>query len=262
MADQLKAAKSRRAALLGLGTLAVAGSMAVAGVALSSASSPASASPAASGDGCPSGSATVTVGGQASVNGTPDMATLSLGVEDQAPTAKAALAGNAAKSNALIARLEKNGVPASRIQTSGISLQPTYNNHNAITGYDVSNSLTVTLLDIPAAGQVIDAVTSVAGNAARVDGISFSFRSEDKLMGEARQAAVRQATQQASLMASAAGSTLGRLCLLRDQSAQGQQPQPEAVPYAVHASAAPSVQPGTLQVTANVTAVYQLVPAR
>src|SRR5487761_1158533 len=101
MAEQVNQTWNKRAALVGLGAVAAAGALAVAvaGISLSSSSSPAAASPATSAGGCPSGTATVTVGGQASVNGTPDMATLSLGVEDQASTAQAALADNAAKSN-------------------------------------------------------------------------------------------------------------------------------------------------------------------
>lgn len=209
---------------------------------------------------CPSGTPTVTVGGQATVNGTPDQVTLSLGVQTQAVTASAAMADNAARAAELVGRLEKEGVAKARIQTSSFSVQPQYNSRSVITGYQVTNSLTITLDDVAAAGRVIDQSAAVAGNAIRVNGITFSFRSENKLIGEAREAAVRQAAQQAQLMATAAGSGLGALCSLRDTSSLSQPGQVEPmVGFAASATQTP-LEAGTLQVTASVTAVYQLSP--
>lgn len=254
-----------RSAAYGLGALVTAGALVAAGMALAPALSPAAASAGSLGPArCSAGAATVTVGGQATVNGTPNQADLSIGVEDNAPTAAGALAENAQHSSTLVARLKKDGIPASRIQTSGISVQPNYNNNGNIDGYQVSNSLTVTLYDIASAGDVIDTVTAIAGNSTRVDGISFSIRNQDGLMGQARQAAVRDAMSQAALMASASGSHLGSICSLKDQSSQSSSVAPEPFAssgLAEHQPAEP-IEAGSLQMTANVTVVVELLSGR
>lgn len=211
-------------------------------------------------DSCPSGVATVTVAGQSTVSGTPDEVSLDLSVQTESRSAATAMSQNATISSALVRKLKSDGIPASQLQTSQYSVQPVYNNSGSvITGYQVVNSVTVTLYDVTKTGHIIDDAGRVAGNAIQVGGINFSLRSETKLLGEARADAVRQAAQQAALMAAAAGSKLGPVCSLTDNSSENVVTN-TPVPYgAASKAAATPVEAGTLQVTANVTAVYQLV---
>lgn len=210
---------------------------------------------------CQSGMPTVTVQGFGSAQGAPDQAIISLGVQTQAKTAAAAMQSNSTKANAVVKLLEADGVAKADLQTSGLSVQPNYNNNGTvILNYQVTNNVTVTVNDVSQSGAIIDDVAQVAGNAVRVDGISFAVRNQTNLMGQARTAAVEQASGQARLMATAAGMALGPLCSLQDNSSPVQ-PQPVYAgdTWASAAkSAATPIEAGSQQVTANVTAVYQL----
>jgi uncharacterized protein len=209
---------------------------------------------------CQSGLPTVSVQGYGSVEGTPNQAIISLGVQTQAATAAAAMNANATKSSALVKVMETDGVPAADLQTSGLSVQPNYNNAGTvITSYQVTNSVTVTLNNLALSGAIIDDAARVAGNAVRVDGITFAVQNETTLLGQARAAAVKQAVGQARVMASAAGTTLGPLCSLQDNTS-APNPPPVLNDYAAASPAAARtpIEAGSEQVTANVTVVYQL----
>lgn len=212
------------------------------------------------GPNCRSGVPTVTVQGYGSVEGTPDQAIISLGAQTQAPTAAAAMNANATKSSALIKVMETDGVPPADVQTSGLSVQPNYNNAGTvITSYGVTNSVTVTLDNLALSGTIIDDAARVAGNAVRVDGITFAVQNETALMGQARAAAVEQAVGQARVIASAAGMTLGPLCSLQDNTTlPNPQPVNQFAAASPRAAAQTPIEAGSEQVTANVTVVYQL----
>ena len=75
------------------------------------------------------------------VKGTPDTLRVVLGVETHSVSAQDALAQNNDKANALIDTLKKKGVEAKDIQTSQLSINPTYDNQGRrITGYQVTTS--------------------------------------------------------------------------------------------------------------------------
>lgn len=77
------------------------------------------------------GNRTITVQGTGIVTTVPDEAQFSFGVSTTAPTAKAALAANAARMNRLIAALEKAGIARADIQTAEISLSPNTNENGS-----------------------------------------------------------------------------------------------------------------------------------
>jgi uncharacterized protein YggE len=246
-----------------LGPLLLAGTgLAVFGSSIAGPASDASAAPAAtltSATGCPTTASTVTVQGYGTAAGQPNELTISLGVQTQASTASAALDNNSAKANALISQLEADGVSKQDLQTSGLSVQPVYTGpKQLITAYQVMDTVTVTLYDLADAGKIIDDAAHAAGNAILVNNIVFSVKDDTALLGQARAAAVRQAVGQAQIMAAAAGMSLGHLCSLVDNSSP---PQPVTLDSgAPTKAAAPTpIQPGQEQVTANVTAVYELV---
>ncbi|HET9059918.1 MAG TPA: SIMPL domain-containing protein [Acidimicrobiales bacterium] len=209
---------------------------------------------------CSKAASTVTVQGTGTSSAVPDQMTLTVNVHTQAGSAQSALAKNATKAQALITSIEHKGVPSRDLQTSGISLQPSYDNSGNITGYQVDDTVTVTVNGLAKAGSIIDAAVSAAGNSAQVQGVTFSVQHQDVVLALARAAAVRQAASLATQMAGADGLALGPLCSLQDQSS-APTPQPEMLFRAAGtASTAPStpVQPGTEQFQAQVTATYEL----
>jgi len=209
---------------------------------------------------CPQGTPTATVDGQATVNVSPDMATISIGVEVTSVTAKSAIASAAAKANGLVRLLEAKGIPVADIQTSDLSVSPDYNSAGTrVTGYQVDNDLSVEVTDLASVGSVVDGAAASAGNAIRVDGISFSVLDTSAPMARARTEAVQDGRAQAAAMAAGAGETIGPVCSLTDNSTVNQ-PPPVDFAHAAGTAAPTPVQPGTEQMAADVTVVYELVP--
>lgn len=206
---------------------------------------------------CAPGAPSLTVQGTGTVTAVPDLLNISLGVETTAATANAALAANDTKSQAMVATLVASGVAKPQIQTSGLSVQPNYNNSGRITSYVVDNYVSANLLDIAKAGSVVDAVAAVVGNAVRVNGLNFGFQHPSALVGQAEAAAVRQAQAQAAAMAAAAKLTLKQICSIHEDS--NSTPTPQPLP-GMAATARPStpIEAGTQQVTASVTVTYLL----
>jgi len=210
-------------------------------------------SDAQAGTGAPPGISTQATG---KVSGTPDTMSVVLGVQTQAPDAAGALQDNANRANALIDTLKEKGVRAEDIQTSGLSVQPTYDpNSSAITGYQVTNQVTATVHDVSAAGGLIDAAAAAAGDAVRVQQTSFSIADDSDLRAQARADAVRQAQAQARQIAEAAGVGLGEVRSITEVPATGPAPYPGA---AFDRAPSTPIEPGSQELTVSVAVVYDV----
>jgi uncharacterized protein YggE len=206
----------------------------------------------------PSSPGGITAHGVGQVSGAPDLMTISVGVETRAAHASDALSQNSVLTRAVIASLTAHGVADKDIQTAQLSLYPQYDNSGrTITGYQVSDSVTAKLHDLTKAGSTIDAAVGAAGDSGRMNGVSFSFDDSSQLLAQARKDAVAKAFVQAQQLASAAGVKLGGLRSISEDSA----PQPPGVfngaPSSGGAPATP-IQPGTQDVTVQVTAVWDI----
>jgi len=204
---------------------------------------------------------TVTVQGTGTVEGTPDLLTLNLGVQVQASKATAALDGANQKAQALIDTLVAAGVAKADIATSNLSVWPDMAYPaNKITGYTASNTVTAKLRQIDKAGAVIDAAASSVGDAITLGGISLSIDDTSALSAKARDLAVQQAHAQADQLAKAAGVSVGKVVSI-SEVAQAVSPVyygGKADTAAGSASPVP-IQPGTQTVELQVTVVYELV---
>ena len=247
----------RVAAVVGITAALVVGGVAL-GLAVSS---PASATPAASAT-CASSVPKLTVQGTGNASATPNLLTVSVGIDVTEPSAQASLVDDNTRAGAVITALKAGGVAPKDIQTSNVSIEPNYNLTGDITGYEMTNTLTAELRNFSTAGSVIDSVDTAAGNAARIDSLTFSIADPRQTEDQARTDAVHQAVSHARSMAQAAGERLGPVCSLTDDSLPDY-----AIPGALKASAAgetPSavpLQPGTQQVSAQITLVYALEQA-
>jgi uncharacterized protein YggE len=191
----------------------------------------------------------------------PDVAVINLGVQTEAPTAAEALRQNRAQMNATLEALKAHGVEARDIQTSGLNLNAQYvfhqNEQRTLSGYQASNIVTIRVRDLAQLGATVDAV--VAAGANQVNGVRFSLAHPEAAEDEARRAAVRLVQEKAELYAAAAGYRIERLVSLSDSSNLGIV-RPQALGEMVYTDVAPKtpMQPGELDVTATVSAVYEL----
>ncbi len=207
--------------------------------------------------------ATLTVTARGEVTAVPDIANLSIGVTSEGQTAAVALAANAKAASAMIAEIEAAGIPKSDIATTRLAISPTYATRTdqgverqEISGYTVTNSLTLRIRPIERAGPLIDVLVGRGANA--IDSITFEVSDAEKRLDQARIDATRNARARAELLAGAAGVRLGRLVDLREGvSAPPVLPNPSVRFEA--ASAAPPVEPGETRLTASVTATYEIL---
>ncbi|WP_305094861.1 SIMPL domain-containing protein [Prescottella sp. R16] len=198
--------------------------------------------------------------GTGKVTGTPDTLTVALGVQTQASEAQAALQDNSRKATALIDTLKSNGVADEDVRTSQLSVNPTWEPGGArITGYQVTNQVTATLHDISQAGTLIDAAAATAGDAIRVQQVTFSIADDSDLRAEARSRAVRQAQDQAQQMADTAGVKLGKVRSIVEVPAQAPRSSDPSMraPDAVLTDTVP-IEAGSQELTVNVAVTYDI----
>ena len=192
----------------------------------------------------------------------PDMATITLGVTQQAPTAAEAMAATNAAMTKVIAAIKTTGIEARQIETSNLSLAPQYtyapNEPPKLSGYQASNEVTVTVLDLARIGPVADAV--VAAGATNVGQISFGLRSRVPAENAARLAAVKALDDKAALYADATGYHIKRLVSLSEGGIRAAPPPPIPLRQAVTLQAVPvtPVETGQLTVRVIVTGEFEL----
>ena len=206
---------------------------------------------------------TINVQGEGRASVAPDLATVSLGVTTQAPTAAQAMSDNATRQTAIIEALRAQGLAPADLQTQGLSLSPLqdYSREGqppVITGYQAQNIVTARVRDLTRLGPMLDAM--VAAGATDVQGISFSREDAAETEDRARTEAVAEARRRAEVIARAAGMELGPLVSLTDTS-MTQGPRPMAMmARAADTEASTPVEAGELTLSAQVTGVWSLLP--
>ena len=206
------------------------------------------------------GSQTITVTAIGKAAGAPDTATISLGVESRGTTAAEAMAQNAERTQSVINGMQFVGVAKRDIQTSGISLYPTFDKNGRIDGYTVSTRMTAKTHDIAKAGVVIDAAAKLAGDDIRIENISLSIEDTGPVVRTARSRAVHAARDHAGQLARAAKVKVGSVHSIVELSNNAQY-YPIRNLAALDESAARSeipVEAGTQELEIRVKVVYTI----
>lgn len=158
----------------------------------------------------------VSVVGRGTVDFVPDIANVSLGVTSfKFTTAQEAINDSNGKITKIIAAIKALGVKSEDIQTTNYSLQPQYdysNNTTSITGYNVTQTVTVKVTGIDAdankVNQVLNAGTTNGAN--QVLGIVFDTSKLEDYKEQARLQAIASAKSKAGDLAKATGVRLGK----------------------------------------------------
>jgi Uncharacterized conserved protein len=238
---------------LGAGAL---GALIVAVAALSVRPGPVSGAPATGTD---PAAHTITVSASGKVTVVPDVARVNLGVTITKPTVKAVREAGAKSMTDIIAALKALGIADADIQTTNLSLNPQYGNGSTprIVGYQISEQVQVTVRDLDKAGDVVDVAT--AKGATDVNGISFEVADPVKTQNDARAAAVAAARASAEAMATAGKVSLGTVISITDATPSSPiYYNYGALKGAPLADVATPVQPGTQDLSATVTVVFEI----
>jgi uncharacterized protein YggE len=196
----------------------------------------------------------ITVHGTGKASTVPDRAGFAFGVSTKRKTAAEASEDNNREMTKLIEALRAAGVPDEDIQTSQISLYPSYSKSGSeVVGYEASNTVSVTV-SLAKAGAVLQA--AVAAGANQVDGPSLTKADTDKLYANALRAAVADARARAEVLAAAAGVKLGEVVAIEE----GSEPS-GPIAYALDATASPEqapIEPGKQDIEASVTVSFAI----
>lgn len=204
---------------------------------------------------------TINVTGQAKVSASPDIAYITLGVITEDKDAKAAQKANAAAMDKVIAAIKASGVKNEDIKTVNYSIYPKYDYNkdsgaSTIIGYSVSNSVSVTVRDLTKTGNIIDAAADSGVNVS--SNISFDLSDYEKYYNDALKNAVLAAKTKAGTVAEALGVTLKAPITVNEGG--GYSPLRNYATYDMKAdlaSASTPIQAGSLEITANVSIVYE-----
>jgi uncharacterized protein len=198
----------------------------------------------------------ITVVGEGRAFAQPDTATIQIGVQTDAPTAREALTANNTQMNDLIAKLKELGIAERDLQTSNLSIWPRYDNRGRqVEAYQVTNTVTVKIRNIAEAGELLDQVVDAGAN--NLGGISFLIDDPSALQSTARDAAIADGRQRAEAMAQAAGVTLGEVLMISETISS---PPVYPMMRAEMADAAGSVpiQSGEQTITAQVQMTFEI----
>ncbi len=198
--------------------------------------------------------------GEGKVLAKPDIASVSVGIQAELPTVKSVQDQINSVINKVSEGLKQAGVDPKDIQTQNYSIYPAYDytgSQQRIRGYSASATLLVKVRNLDNVNNVIDMATGNGAN--QVSGISFDIEDKTKVENEARQKAVDQAKKKAEQAAKIAGFKLGRI-INYSENQQGQgRPIPLSLVESKAAGAPTQVEPGSSEVTINVTLSYEIL---
>jgi uncharacterized protein YggE len=208
---------------------------------------------------------TVTVSGSGTISRDPDRATLSVAIVTSDDAAANATSANNRLYSALLERMRGAGINASAVKTSGYELNfvpkpaPNDNYKPPRTGYIVTRSLSIVVDNLSTVGAVIDA--AVAAGVTQVNGVAYGLRDERGAHAAALAAAVADAAAQATAIAQAAHLRVGAVRRMSTvQSAPVFAPQVLRMSVASTAQVPTQITPSAVEVNANITVTYQLLP--
>ena len=220
--------------------------------------------------------ATINVTGTGTAFAIPDVATETYTVEQKAATVTAAQATVTATANAALAFLKSSGIADKDIQTTDYSANPEYSyptpcvpgractdvsSSPTITGYDVSETVTVKIRDTSKVGAIVDGLG--AKGVTGLSGPNFMVDDPDTVNASARASAIADAEQNAEVLAKQLGVTLVRITSFSDNSGGGTvYPMAYAAKGMAMDSAAaaptPDISAGQNKYVSNVTLTYEI----
>src|SRR5690606_13903742 len=211
--------------------------------------------------------ATIRVSGEGEASIAPDMAILTFSVVRNSQTAEVAVSDNSTAMAAVMAALKAQGIADRDLQTSNFAIQPQYRHNEpkdgvveppTITGYEVTNTLTVKVRDLPKLGAILDRSVKLGVN--QGGQIIFTNDDPEAAMTEARKNAVEKAIAKARTLTETVGVGLGRVIEI-SEGAGPRPPQPMYRMAMARDSAAESVPlasgENTYSVTVNITFVLE-----
>lgn len=209
----------------------------------------------------------ITVPGTGRIIVEPDVASVRLGVNVIRDSAGAARETAALTMKQILDAVLAKGVARRDIRTALVSLNPVmdYSGKDGprITGYQVANTLSVTVRNLEVTGPLIDA--ALAAGASTLDSLEFRLDDPTDAQEQARTAAMEDAHARAATIAKSCGAKLGSvLAVSEGERFAGPAPFPAARAMAMKAadSADTPVESGSQEVSVALTVTFELARGR
>jgi len=207
----------------------------------------------------------ITITGTGKIYVVPDIATVDISMVNtgnEKSDIPLMIQKNADDMNALIDHLKDlAGIEEKDIKTTQYSLEPQYNwtedEGRFFTGYEVTNTILVTIRDFTKIGDVLSMATTDR-HPDSIGNISFGIEYPEKAKQEAREKAIEQAKAKAESIAKSAGLRLGRVLNVYDSNSYYYDAAYEKSSGGGSSVPSPEIQPGQSEITANVSVVYRI----
>ena len=164
---------------------------------------------------------TVEVVGEGIVYATPDMVNISISIEKEGIDLKNLRQKNG-EAVAQVLQLLSKELPMENFQTSYVSLYK--DDYNKLNKYRVVQNINIKLEDISKYDNLMNAIFDAGVN--RIDGISFGVKNKEKLLQEARVAAIDDARKKALLYAVSLDQNIGKAIKIREVNSHFNDIQP------------------------------------
>lgn len=207
------------------------------------------------------------VSGSGEITVTPDIAILWLGIVAQETSVAQAQSEASEAMSKVMKALTDSGITLKDIQTGSFSISQRtkwddQTQMETVTGYQVTNMVTVKIRDTGKVGTIIDSVVQAGGDLIRINSISFSVEDPSSYYQQAREKAMTDAKSKAQQLASLAWVTLGKPTYV----AEGVQSSPVYNSYQSGGMAVPAptiivtppISPGETKITLNVQVAYSV----
>lgn len=228
----------------------------------------------------PSSFRSFSVSGEGKVVVVPDVAKVSFSVTTEGGKDLATInTENTNQYNKIVDFLKGKNIPKEDIETTQSSVNPRYQTYNCyqtysptsavrpcppseIVGYTVKKSVSVKIRDFAKIGEVMAGVVDNGAN--EVSGLNFTIDDRSKAENEAREEAIKQAKEKAETIAKAGGFRLGNLLSIDENSVRPYYDMPMMATEAyglggaTKASPAPSIEPGSDEISVNVYLRYEI----
>ncbi len=199
----------------------------------------------------------VTVTGEGIVRVTPDMATITIGVNNQGNDANEVKKQNDETVDAVIKYLKKANIAKEDYQTQRVYLNRNYDYDKKKYYYVANQTITVKLKDLNKYDTLITGLTDVGVN--NIQGVEFESSKQKEHEKEARRLAMLNAQQKAREYAEAVGQGIGQAYLINENAVQNYYPVRSMAMYEAKADAPrETLALGEIEIKANVNVSFYL----
>lgn len=213
---------------------------------------------------------TITVSGESEIFATPDIATVTFNVTEEAAELSDAQEHVTETMNAILESLEDEDIDEDDIKTQNYSSNPRYEYNRetgkrTLAGYEVRHSVLVKIRDIDQAGEIITLLGSY--DVDNMYGPSFDIDDPEALQEEARAEAIADAKEEAKRLAKELDVRLGKLISFNENGG-GYMPMMRAesgvammamdADMEEKAMPAPNMPAGEQSIVANVSLTYKV----